>query len=330
MPEIITGRCCFLYLLALLLAVEPALADQQSYPFKLAFHAEQGGQVVMAQNNGPATIFAAVILDNSVNVVVDRPSPIVAVVKPKAAIPIATVHAAVAGQSYRIATSFKFSIGDPDAIHDPAAVYRLPFQDRQAITIGQVLGGRITTHTGPDSKYAVDFDVPVGTPVVASRKGWVVDIDQGYTEGGNNPKLKANHVLILHEDGTLAVYSHLSANRITVSFGQSVETGTIIGYSGNTGHSTGPHLHFAVLANTRTPDGTAKYISVPATFVNNAPGQTIRLFQNEKLVANYSGQLALEELPAHAGLVARELQPAAVPINPKQFVEFIPQRYPPK
>jgi len=103
--------------------------------------------------------------------------------------------------------------------------------------------------------------------------------------------LKANHILILHEDGTLGVYSHLSPNHTTVSFGQRVDAGTLIGYSGNTGYSSGPHLHFAVLVNARTSDGTTSYISIPATFVNDAPNHAIRLFQDETLVANFIGRM---------------------------------------
>jgi murein DD-endopeptidase MepM/ murein hydrolase activator NlpD len=279
-----------LLLLAILLAAKSSLADPQHYPFKLAFSAEPNGQVVMAQNDGPAPILATVKLLNPDNAIVDHPSPIVLVVKPKESMPIATVRRAVAGKDYRVSTSYKFSIGDPDALHDPAATYRLPFQDGQSIIIGQVSGGRITTHNAPDSQYAIDFSIPIGTSVLAARKGRVADIDQHFTKGGRDPSLKANHVLILHEDGTLGLYSHFSANRITVSIGQWIDAGTLIGYSGNTGYSTGPHLHFAVLTNTRTPDGAAKYISVPVTFVNDAPERAIQLFQDVKLVANYSGR----------------------------------------
>lgn len=282
--------CRFLFLLATLFTARYALADPQLYPFKLAIRSESGKQVVMAQNNGPAPILATVNLLNPDNAVIDPASPIVLVVKPRESVPIASVHSAVAGQRYRISTSYKFALGDPDAVHDPAATYRLPFHDGQATKIGQVFGGRITTHSAPDSKFAIDFDVPIGTPVLASRKGRVVDVDQNFTQSGRDPSLKANHVLILHEDGTLGMYSHFSANRIAVAIGQWVEAGALIGYSGNTGYSTGPHLHFAVLTNTRTPDGSAKYLSVPVTFVNDAPDRRIQFSQDEMLVANHRGR----------------------------------------
>ena len=60
---------------------------------------------------------------------------------------------------------------------------------------------------------------------------------------------KANHVVILHDDGSYATYAHLLIGKIEVEVGDRVETGDVIGYSGNTGFSTGPHLHFVVQHN---------------------------------------------------------------------------------
>jgi murein DD-endopeptidase MepM/ murein hydrolase activator NlpD len=300
-----------LLILATVLAAIPASAQQQSYPFKLVYQKIDNGQVVMGQNDGLAPILATISLVNPVNAVTDRPSPNAVVVKPKASLALTTIHSVVAGNKYSVSISYKFSIGDPAAIHDPAATYRLPFLDGQSITIAQVAGGKITTHNDIGSRYAVDFIVPLGTPVVAARGGRVVDIDQSYTVGGNDPKLKPNHILLLHEDGTLGIYSHLSPNCAAVSFGQRVEAGTLIGYSGNTGYSTGPHLHFAVMVNDQSADGSANYRSVPATFVNDAPTHTIQLFQDQKLVTNLNGQLQPQEAVVHA-----ELSEGGKPTNP--------------
>jgi murein DD-endopeptidase MepM/ murein hydrolase activator NlpD len=296
----------FLTLFLLLASAAPALADQQNYPFKLVYRQEAGKITALALNNGPAPMLVTVDLGKSVNVESDHASPILVVVKPSETVPVATVHAADKSKAFRLAVSYKFSIGDPDAVPDPAALYRLPFRDGQKIMIGQIRGGRITTHTGPDSEYAIDFDVPIGTPILAARKGVVVDIDQDYTEGGNDSRFKANHVLILQEDGTLAVYSHLAHNGAAVTMGQVVEAGTLIGTSGNTGYSSGPHLHFAVLTNTRTPDGTAKYLSRPVKFVNGSPAREIELAQDQVLVVNRSGKPA-------ASVRAGSVEPA--PIN---------------
>jgi murein DD-endopeptidase MepM/ murein hydrolase activator NlpD len=54
---------------------------------------------------------------------------------------------------------------------------------------------------------------------------------------------------VLHEDGTMAVYAHLQPESVIVRPGQRVNTGQRLGASGNTGFSTGPHLHFALQVN---------------------------------------------------------------------------------
>ncbi|MFJ9030943.1 M23 family metallopeptidase [Streptomyces sp. NPDC102274] len=83
-------------------------------------------------------------------------------------------------------------------------------------------------HTG------VDFVVPTGTPVQAIGPGEVVTAGAGGDYG--------NQVVIRHEDGTYSQYAHLSEVKAVV--GQSVQGGTLIGWSGATGNVTGPHLHF--------------------------------------------------------------------------------------
>jgi murein DD-endopeptidase MepM/ murein hydrolase activator NlpD len=277
-----------LYLLWLCLTASCALANQQNYPFKLINQSESDRRVVLAQNNGPAPILVKVSL-TPVGATVDPPSPVVVIVKPNEMIPLASIRSATPGKPYRVAMSYKFSIGDPNAVHDPRATYRLPFRSGQTIKVGQVWGGRISTHKTPESEYAVDFAVPVGTPVLAARAGRVIDVDQDFTEGGTDPSLKANHVLLLHEDGTMGLYSHFSPHGATVAFGQWVEAGTVIGYSGNTGYSFGPHLHFSVLTNTRSGDGDAGYLSHPVTFTNSSSAREIVLSQDATLMTEHGG-----------------------------------------
>ena len=103
-----------------------------------------------------------------------------------------------------------------------------------------------------NSMYAVDVSMPVGTDVVASRGGIVFDVASENFKGMQNADQYAdlsNLVRILHDDGTFAVYAHLNWNTIRVRPGDRVETGQYIADSGNTGFSSGPHLHFAVQRN---------------------------------------------------------------------------------
>jgi murein DD-endopeptidase MepM/ murein hydrolase activator NlpD len=85
----------------------------------------------------------------------------------------------------------------------------------------------------------IDISVPEGTPIHAAASGRV--ILAAYTGG------YGNYTCIDHGGGLSTCYAHQSS--FAVSSGQSVQQGQVIGYSGNTGSSTGPHLHFEVRVN---------------------------------------------------------------------------------
>lgn len=93
--------------------------------------------------------------------------------------------------------------------------------------------------------FAIDFIMPIGTKVLAARDGEVVSVRVVF-EDGNNEDLKENYIFIQHDDGTVARYFHLTRNGSFVTKGNQVKAGDIIGLSGNTGQSGGPHLHFDV------------------------------------------------------------------------------------
>lgn len=84
-----------------------------------------------------------------------------------------------------------------------------------------------------------------GKPIVAARAGTV--IDAGWNSGGYG-----NYVMINHGDGFITIYGHMSS--VAASNGQSVSAGQVIGYVGNSGRSTGPHLHFEVRLNGSVED----------------------------------------------------------------------------
>lgn len=107
--------------------------------------------------------------------------------------------------------------------------YRQPFEGEYPIT--QNYGGTDTSafHTG------IDYACPLGTPILASESGTVVFAGWDSTGYGNC-------VIIQHQDGNATLYAHLSI--LSVITGQKVFQSQIIGFSGSTGNSTGPHLHF--------------------------------------------------------------------------------------
>ncbi len=149
-----------------------------------------------------------------------------------------------------IAFDYGYVIGDPRATHQPRGPYRAPFAVAQSFTISQAPPDS-ATHRDAASRNAIDIAMPVGTPVHAAREGLVINVAHQFFRGGLAPQVsrEANFVQVLHDDGTTAVYAHLQMDTIRVRPGQQVERGQYIANSGNTGHSSGPHLHFVVLRN---------------------------------------------------------------------------------
>ena len=91
----------------------------------------------------------------------------------------------------------------------------------------------------------VDFRAAIGTPIIASKEGVVAGV--GNTDQSCNGVSYGKWVLIKHTNNLSTLYAHLSI--IKVSGGQQVEIGQLVGYSGDTGYATGPHLHFGVFAS---------------------------------------------------------------------------------
>lgn len=149
---------------------------------------------------------------------------------------------------------FMWLYGDPLAKHQPAEAYRAPFPAAVSYAISQAFP-KTVTHTTPDSLHAVDIAMPVGSNVLAARSGIVVEVASTNFRSSLQPGqagARANLVRIMHDDGTFAIYAHLNWNSIRVRPGDRVARGQYIADSGNTGFSTGPHLHFVVLKNAGT------------------------------------------------------------------------------
>lgn len=110
-------------------------------------------------------------------------------------------------------------------------------------------------------QYAIDIPLHEGTEILAARSGKVVGVHIDSNEGGIEKKYRedpigfVNWITIEHENEELSQYFHLKYNGSVVKVGDQVNVGDLIGYSGNTGLSTDPHLHFHVCVENNTDVG---------------------------------------------------------------------------
>lgn len=114
--------------------------------------------------------------------------------------------------------------------NSPSTSYTMPIRNFK-----QISQYYSSSHKG------IDFSANQGSAVYAARAGCVTEAASGFN-GGYGRVIKLSH-----GDGMGSLYAHLSS--IVVSSGSCVSGGQLIGYSGNTGNSTGPHLHFEILKN---------------------------------------------------------------------------------
>ena len=169
----------------------------------------------------------------------------------------------------QIPFDFGYVIGVPGAEHAPKGPYRAPFTNARSFSVSQAPPDHFT-HIDPSSRYAIDFAMPEGSAIHAAREGVVINVAHAFYRGGLSPSNQdeANFVQILHDDGTNAIYAHLQMDSIRVRPGQRVARGEYIANSGNTGFTSGPHLHFVVLRN-----AGMRSVSVPVTF--SGPGREV-------------------------------------------------------
>lgn len=123
--------------------------------------------------------------------------------------------------------------------------YRSPVGRVLCITSDYGVARKLAWNKTTKIHYGIDLAAPIGTPIYAPANGVVVTVF-------NMNKTCGNGIIISHPSNYRTQYCHL--NTVSVSRGDQVSSGCLIGYSGNTGQSTGPHLHYAV--HKVTADGT--------------------------------------------------------------------------
>ncbi|MBC31463.1 MAG: metalloendopeptidase [Muricauda sp.] len=138
--------------------------------------------------------------------------------------------------------------------------YNLPYPVDKGYVVGLSHCSGSYHSAGLPDQFAVDFNMPIGEKIVASRGGSVVYVEESGFDGG----FPNNVVVVQHVDGTHAIYAHLTNQGAAVKVGDRVAKGGIIGYSGNTGLAGYPHLHFVVTGNKLA----YPYKSLPVNFKN--------------------------------------------------------------
>lgn len=261
-------------------AAAPDQSAEQAYPFSVRVEPSGDRHRLVARNEGPAPVELSLRYTRLDNAVTDNGAGLTRMVAPRSlAEPLDSVRPAAAGGAFAFAYRYTWRLGDPGAAHDPDAVYRLPFPDGAGYRVTQAYPGPFTSHAESGQQHAVDIAMPVGTPVLAARSGHVVDVVRRHADGRAEDRFrgKANYVRILHADGSFAVYAHLVGYSSNIRIGQFVRAGTQLGLSGNSGYSSGPHLHFAVEKNAAGGE-----LSLPVRFRTEAgivaarPGMLLR------------------------------------------------------
>jgi murein DD-endopeptidase MepM/ murein hydrolase activator NlpD len=231
-------------------AVQKAIADPQAMlEIRQTGPSDDPLWVFRNRTHGPLAV--RVSFSEEVNVVSYPELPQIFVLPARVERELVSIGAFDERSSWRYRLQTEAVPGDPRAEHSPDRAYRPPFAPGQSFTIGQAFGGQFS-HSEAASYYAVDIGMPVGTPIHAARAGVVMDFARWFHGAGDNLERygpRANFVRILHDDGTMAIYAHLDYEGVRVHEGQRVRRGQLIGKSGNTGFSTGPHLHFAIQMN---------------------------------------------------------------------------------
>jgi hypothetical protein len=185
------------------------------------------------------------------------------------------------GSKWEYSYTNYYKLGSSSAKHDDSCLYQLPYAPGSKFKVTQGYDGKFS-HKG-SNRYAIDWQMPEGTEVRAARGGLVVRVKDDSNRGGAGLKFDPfnNFVLIRHEDGTLGHYCHLQKGGCRVKVGQTVSAGQVIALSGNTGFSSGPHLHFCVF---KAKDGRERE-SIPVKF-RTATEQGITLISGRSYKAS--------------------------------------------
>lgn len=198
----------------------------------------------VARNDGPVPATVRIAFERLRNLRPSDPDTVVRIVDAGEGVTLTRLWIVEPARRIGARPRVSIDLGDDSAVHRPPRPYAMPFGGTEPRQLISGYGGATHLH---ENRYSLDFGMPEGTPILAARDGVVAYVQDGFERGGLSPDLieRANMVAVGHADGTLASYGHLRRG-IPVAVGDTVRTGQLLGWSGSTGFSGRPHLHFHV------------------------------------------------------------------------------------
>lgn len=190
---------------------------------------------------------------------------------------VSTTSQPVATTSTQLPTSTEAALPAPNGVDpdspcleravfgDPAdSAYVLPFAVGEEYYLSQ---SYCFSEGGHSNQLSYDFDMPIGVQVLATRAGVVKEKREDSPDTGLGYG-EHNYIFLQHEDGTVGFYAHLMMDGVEVDVGDEINVGDFIAWSGNSGLTGKPHLHFGVYQSWPPHEG----YDVPINF-RNASGQ---------------------------------------------------------
>jgi murein DD-endopeptidase MepM/ murein hydrolase activator NlpD len=203
------------------------------------------GRAYQAVNGEPVSATVVLTFSSPGNLRPGADLPIERVVPPESSVILVHLRTIVQSEESRPSVTMGIDLGSSYTETDADYPYAVPFGGESHRELSQGFGGA-GSHLA-SMHYSLDFAMPEGTPILAARRGTVLYLQDGFTEGGPDPSLleRANLVVVAHSDATMASYGHLTRG-LLVSVGDAVAEGDVLGWSGATGFAGQPHLHFHV------------------------------------------------------------------------------------
>ena len=189
---------------------------------------------------------------------------------------------------------------------DTNYIYELPYSTSKKVLIIQGYNGSYS-HKGD---FALDFRLKKGSIVCAARDGVVYKVEDQFVKGGPKKKFlsKGNHIIIKHSDGTYAAYWHLGHKGVVVKVGDTIQKGEIIGYSGNTGYSSWPHLHFDVYYFSN-----GKQVTIPTKFETSKGVKELKVYHKYKKPNPVIELKEINSIPKNIDKIEYRFRDASVP-----------------